>query len=285
MSIYGTPVVKVETDITDRIGIRTLVLSKMWQPSSSTLTQNQLDAEAPQVPEVDQTILLLVGQQNRPYGGCYKTTWTFEGVNSGVNVGSSGAAYNQTSAMPGKTVTFKDRSHSFDFGFDSGFAQVPIQTHPFFQQMIAQFGGYPDPSSGQVIWTAFMPSGTANAGAGMPGGAAASGTQKSNPLFGRQDFLSLDGQYHHHYAELKLPDDLFDGAGTIFATKDLPGVPPTIADPSKDSVNGRNWLKVPPTYKRRGLIYEIMETYWLSWAGGWPVALYSAPNASGTWSV
>ncbi|MGA3169472.1 MAG: hypothetical protein ABSE62_00510 [Chthoniobacteraceae bacterium] len=259
--IYGTPPVKLETDVTDVIGIRTLVLGQMWQPSASNLSQEQIDAESPDIPGVPGG-LILVGQQCRPFGGCYKTTWTFEGI-----------------LGDGKSVTFKDRTNSLDYGFDPGFAQVPIQTHPYFQDMLTQFGGYPDPSSSTVIWPTTMPAASASGGGstGMPGGSSA-GSATPNPMFGRQDYFSLDGQYYMRYALLTKPTG-YSNINLIVDTSELPG------DPPSDLPSDRNWLVVPPTYKRRGLIFEVMETYWLSYEGGWNIPSYTKPSGQGTWSI
>jgi hypothetical protein len=255
--IYGTPLVKRETDVTDMIGIRTLVLGQIWQPSGSNLSQDQIDAESPGIPAVPGG-LILVGLQCRPFGGCYKTTWTFEGING-----------------DGKSVTFKDRTNSLDYGFDPGFAQVPIQTHPFFQDMLTQFGGYPDPSSSTVLWPTTMPSG---GGPAVGASTANNNAATPNPMFGRQDYFSLDGQYHMRYAVLTKPTG-YSKINLIVDTSALPGQPPS------DLPSDRNWLVVPPTYKRRGLIFEVMETYWLSYAGGWNIPSYTAPSGQGTWNI
>ena len=83
-------------------------------------------------------------------------------------------------------------------------------------------------------------------------------------MFEVQDFFRMEGTYSFRYAELSIPDTLYKEAGLV--TKNIPGKPPF--------VDGRNWLKVPPTWRRRGLIYEITEQYWLSGIGGWPVPIY-----------
>ena len=253
--IHGTPLVKRQSDTTDLIGIRTLVLSQIWMPSSSTLTQDQIDAEEPDVPSVSGG-LLLVGEQTVPFGGCYKTLWTFEGVNGN-----------------GKDVTFKDRAHTLDYAFDPGFSQMEIQKHPFFQDMLTQYGGFPDPESGRVIWPQMMPNqGTAIAPGMLGYSSAASGAV--NPMFDFQDYFSLEGSYRCRYAALSLPTSLYTGIGTIFATDKLPGGPPTNLPADPDGTI-RNWLKLPPPYKRRGVIFDITEIYWLSGRGGWPTPIYS----------
>ena len=66
--IYGTPGIHIEDDVTDRIGIRTLVLAQMWQASTWPLSMAELDAETPAAPEVPGG-LLLMGRQTRRFGG------------------------------------------------------------------------------------------------------------------------------------------------------------------------------------------------------------------------
>src|SRR5688500_4018639 len=102
--IYGEPTIKVDDDQTDRIGIRTLVLSRMWQPSRWPLTIEELDGEMPGVPEVPGG-MLFVGRQTRRQGGAVRTHWSFEGIDG-----------------DGKSVTFRTRGNSLDFQFDPGFS-------------------------------------------------------------------------------------------------------------------------------------------------------------------
>jgi hypothetical protein len=244
--IYGKPLVNLQTDVTDRIGVRTLVLFQNWQPSSSTLTQAQIDAEMPDVPSVSGG-LLLVGQQTILNGGFRKTLWTFEGVNGN-----------------GKTVTFKDRAHSLDFGFKAGFSQMEIQKHPSFEALKTQYGGQYDPETGRVIWPELMP----NANTTTVGLAGSSNAQQVNPMFDFQDYFSMEGEYTHRYASMTLPGTLYNYVGYIFSTGQLPGIPPVYLPDS------RNWLYVPPTYRARGLVFDITETYWLSGRGGWPQPIY-----------
>ena len=243
--IYGKPRIKTVNDTTDLIGIRTLVLSQMWQPSRGDLTQDQLDKEQPSVPSVSGGVLL-VGEQTRLSGGAMQTFWTFQGIKG-----------------DGKSVTFKDRSNSPDYSFEPGFAQVPIMLHPNFKSLIKQYGGFPDNDGGRVIWPQDYQS-TSNSAF-----SASSKTQK-NPMFGVQDFLRMEGTYRFRYALLTLPGNILTSAGTIHKNN-LPGNAPSLPE-------GRNWLMLPTLYRHRGLIYDITEQYWMSGAGGWPLPVYSAAS-------
>ena len=118
--IYGAPQLEIVQDTTDLIGIRILVLAQIWQPSTS----DPLVAlgEKPGAPSVPGGVIL-VGEQTLPSKGAMKTTWTFQGING-----------------DGKGVTFKDRQHSIDYGFEPGFAQVPIQLIKHFQELLGWTG-------------------------------------------------------------------------------------------------------------------------------------------------
>lgn len=247
--IYGAPQLEIVQDTTDLIGIRILVLARMWQPSTSDPLSALLEKPVP--PSVPGGVIL-VGEQSLPSKGAMRTTWTFQGING-----------------DGKSVTFKDRKNSIDFGFEPGFAQIPIQLHPKFPELLDEYGGYPDNDGARVIWPTEKPGGTTAGKSGLGGG---SKTEETNPMFGIQDYFRLEGTYRFRYAAKTLPADLYDRAGTIVETKDLPGDPPRVS-------GGRNWLAVPPPYRRRGTILDITELYWLSGPGGWPAPVYDKRNA------
>jgi hypothetical protein len=243
--IYGVPKITRVNDVVDKIGIRTLILSQIWQPSASDLTQDQIDAETPDVPVVSAASLLLIGEQTLPFGGCYRTLWTFEGIKGN-----------------GKTVTFKGRDNSLDYDFQPGFSQISIVLKNNFQALLTRYGGVVQ-DDGTVIWPAALDGSTGTGGLALP-----SQSSDTNPMFGIQDFFRMEGTYQHRYAALDLPGNLYQNAGIAVETNALPGQPPATS-------NGRNWLCVPPIYRRRGVIFEITEPYWLSGDGGWPKPVYS----------
>lgn len=246
--IYGAPQLEIVQDTTDLIGIRILVLARMWQPSGNDAIASL--TEKPAAPAVPGGVIL-VGEQTQPSKGAMRTTWTFQGING-----------------DGKGVTFKDRKHSIDYGFEPGFAQVPIQLIGHFQKLLDEFGGYPDNDGARVIWPPTIKGDAAGKKGLDPMIALAQ--EKTNPMFGVQDWFRLEGTYRFRYAARKLAVGFYDRIGTIVETKGLPGEPPPV---SAD----RNWLFVPPTFRQKGVIKDITETYWLSGPGGWPKPVY-APN-------
>jgi len=244
MSLYGKPTLHVEDDTTDRIGIRTLVLAQIWQPPTQNASVLDLDAAEPPPPPIPGG-LWLIGRQRKPIRGGFKTFWTYEGING-----------------DGKDVTFKDRSNSPDYSFEPGFAQCSIIMHPSFDQLASTFNG--QVLDGQVVWPQWLPGGTEN------GAVKDDSDGKVNPMFGRQDFYSMQGTYHFRYASLTLGQSQ-NGIGQIAGA--LPGQPPSFPD--------RNWLKAPAPWQRRGPVIDITEVYWLSDQGGWPKEIYSAASMTG----
>ena len=243
--IYGKPRVVRLNDVTDLIGIRTLVLSLLWQPSRPDLSDAEIDAEQPGAPEVSGGVLL-VGSQTRQSEGALRTNWTFQGING-----------------DGKSVTFRDRSNSLDYGFEPGFAQVSIQRHPKFQTLLKDYEGWPDNDGQHVLWNPTI------ASTGSGGGLSASSNTTANPMFGVNEFFQMEGTYRFRYASLTLPGKILASSGMICTG--LPGEPPPL-------VEGRNWLMLPVQYRRRGPVFDITEQYWLSGRGGWPEPVYGGSD-------
>lgn len=250
--IYGTNNAHTVRDSTDLIGIRTLILRQYWQAVATNPSQADLDAMRPAPPAVPGG-LLYMGEQTMKERGRYASLWTFQGVNG-----------------DGKSVTFKRRGQSYDYGFDPGFSQVPIQVHADFDALREKYQGYPGNDGTTVIWPAELaePEGSGGSALSKSGGDGA----KLNPMYGIQSFFEMDGVYRYRYAETQLPAGLLKGVGRIAGT--LPGNPPALT-------NGRNWLKAPTSYQRKGLVYDITEYYWLSRRGGWPAPVYSGSTSSG----
>jgi hypothetical protein len=238
--IYGKYLVHQVSDLTDLIGIRTLILAQYWQSKATNFAE--IEADKPSIPVVPGGVMLM-GDQTRRERGVYRTFWTFQGING-----------------DGKSVTFKDRKNSIDYRFDPGFAQVPIQVHKDFQQMLDKYQGYPSNDGTTVIWPPTLGSAQAS---GLVKGAT---SEEINPMYGYQEFFEMEGTYTFRYASRELPLDLLDGVGYI--AEKLPGNPPPLKD-------GRNWLKLPPPYQRKGVVHDISEVYWLSRRGGWPRPIYT----------
>ncbi len=239
--IYGTTNVHSVRDATDLIGIRTLILRQYWQCGLTNPSQEELDGMKPSIPPVPGG-LMLMGEQTMKERGRYGTMWTFQGVNG-----------------DGKSVTFKTRGKSIDYGFDPGFSQVPIQVHKDFMAMMDKYQGAPSNDGTTVLW---QPEISASSSGGL---STQKATKTINPMYGIQAFFEMDGVYRYRYAALSLPGDIEVGVGYI--AEALPGTPPPLKD-------GRNWLKAPVAYQRKGYIYDITEFYWLSRRGGWPEPVY-----------
>jgi hypothetical protein len=250
--IYGKTPPHPVRDVTDLIGIRTLILRQYWQ-ATATGSQTDLDSQKPDAPNPGGRMKLM-GEQTMKERGRMATLWTFQGV--------SGS---------GSDVTFKTRGKSIDFGFDPGFSQVPIQAHKDFLSMVETYGGYPGNDGTTVIWPPSLEGGGSGGGGALVAGGK-SGSGKTNPMYGIQAYFEMDGIYRYRYAEEKLPKNIQKGVGQI--ASDVPGEPPPLED-------GRNWLKAPTSYQLKGYIYDITEYYWLSRRGGWPAPVYGGGSGGG----
>jgi hypothetical protein len=247
--IYGTPIFKVEHDQTDQVGLRRLVLSKMWQASRGVISIEELDAEEPGAPEVPGG-MGLIGRTRTAGGGVLRTAYVYEGINGN-----------------GKDVTFKGRGVSQHYGFEPGFSEVPIQVNPNIGKLLDEFQGQVLDS--EIIWPLRLSS--QSSGGGL-GGAKVSSI-KLNPMFGRTSYFSFQGgSYWYRYMardESEIPNII----GKIFKGG-MPGRPPRIG--------GRDWLGAGAPFTRRGpAAIEVMELYWLSDDKGWPKEIYGNGGTSG----
>ncbi len=257
--IYGRPGIHVDDDQTDRIGIRTLRLSQMWQASRGDMSMVELDGEEPGAPDVPGG-LWFIGRQRVRQGGVLRTSWTFEGVGG-----------------DGKDVTFKTRGNSPDFGFTPGFAELPIQRNPRFRKLRTDFEG--SLLDSEVIWPEWLSDSNTAVDSGFSDVAAAiglsgnlrpttdaSGGGRPNPMFGQQSYFALQGgTYWYRYAA-RSEGEIPQIEGKLFTSGSLPGAARSFAN--------RNWLGVGAPYTRRGPVVEVTEMYWLSEEGGWPKPIY-----------
>lgn len=240
--IYGQNNVHMVRDVTDLIGIRVLLLRQYWSCDLDNPSQDDIDSLKPAAPRVPGG-LLIMGEQTVRERGRYATLWTYQGING-----------------DGKSVTFKDRRNSIDFGFDPGFSQIPIALHKDFNLLKERFGGYPGNDGTTVLWPPELSSDSTS-----PLDKETARAAGQNPMYGIQAHFEMEGVYRFRYAERELPADLQRGVGYI--ADSLPGKPPSLKD-------GRNWLKAPVAYQRKGYIYDITEFYWLSQRGGWAEPIY-----------
>lgn len=244
--IIGDPDFVIEDDRTDRVGLVSLSLSKVWAPESTSSIE-AIRASKPAPPEVG-ALMELVAAITRPDGGAMKTQWWFEGVDGDA-----------------KGPIFRTRLTSRDSEFSPGFSQVDIGLHPKLQELI-------DAYEGQVVDGEIYFPPTIERGSKSPLAKGGAGQQSSSPVALVRDFLRMEGTYSHRYMSLDI-SGIQNGVGTIFEGG-LPGSPPPLTD-------GRNWLKAPTAYQRRGLVFEILESYWLSGPGGWPRPIYGGSIGGG----
>jgi hypothetical protein len=251
--IYGSSNYHMVRDVTDLIGIRSLILRKFWTvpTGGNNPTQADVDAAKPDAPTVPGRMMLM-GEQTMKEKGRYATLWTFQGIQG-----------------DGDSVTFKDRDSSIDYGFDPGFSQVPIQVHKNFLALMEKYEGYPSNDGTVVIW----PPEISGGGGGGSGTSIKKSTENSlNPMFGIQAFFEMDGIYRFRYAAKELPTDIFAGVGLI--AQNLPGKAPELKE-------GRDWIMATPAYQRKGYVHDITEYYWMSRRGGWPKPIYSGGGGGG----
>lgn len=254
--IYGEFHIKREQDTTDRVGIRTLVLSQKWQPSTWPLADPELDQQKPGIPAVSDAMMLM-GVEHRDAGHAFRTFWTFEGIPG-----------------DGKSVTFKDRNTSFDYGFQPGFEQTDIRKHPKIQELLERYGGVIDPSSLEIVWPITI-GGDTGSKSGFGKRSEGGGGETPNPMFGRNEFFQATGTYTHRYVDRNPPRAV--PRGRVLKNSGLPGRPP-------QDIGDCDWLYGGAPYRCLGLIYDITEIYFLSGAGGWPEPIYNliAGGSGGT---
>ncbi|HEX8312957.1 MAG TPA: hypothetical protein VF614_16655 [Chthoniobacteraceae bacterium] len=243
--IYGTTSYKQEADVTDLVGFRKLVYSRLWQPTHWPLSEEELQQQKPEPFAGVGRAMILIGDETRQAPGGLRTYWTFDGIQG-----------------DGASVTFKDRARSFDYQFQPSLEQVDIRKHPRIRQLMDQYGGQLDPASLEIIWPLTIDKKGGNTAAAV--GAGKSG-EVQNPMFGRNEFLDVAGVYTFRYASLNPPG--MSGAGKVFKTSSLPGRPPT-------DLTDRDWLMGGSPYKCRGIAFDITEIYLLSAPGGWPEPIH-----------
>lgn len=244
--IYGTPSYRTHHDSTDRVGIRTLVISMVWQATGTNLTEALITAQTPGYPPVSAG-MYFIGRQTIQEQGRMRTLWTFEGING-----------------DGKNVTFKVRGLSNDYGFDGSFSEVSLLKNKHWFQLRDNFGL--QQLDGQITWQDTVPG--AATGSGLSGGNKNTGLP--NPIFGEDTFFRMEGTYWYRYVSLSPPNT----SGVGFIAGALPGNPLIIG-------NGRNWLMAPPKATHRGPVWDITEIFWLSGEKGWPVQIYT-PGGAGS---
>lgn len=265
--IYGAFQVKIHADQTDRIGIRTVILSQGWQATGDDFSIDALDAQAPATPAAPRG-MELIGRERRPWGGGLREYWTYTGVR-----------YN------GKDVEIKTYGKSPDYRFEPGFAQVSLLKHPKIAKLLQTYGGAVLDS--QIVWPPTVGGGRGPglggggdlAGGHGPAGSLGGGSvtvlglgvgqgrttrDNTNPMFGEQDFIRREGTYYYRYVAANLKG--LNQQLRVVKAGSLPGYAPSFGD--------RDYMEMPSEYQRHASFYAITLQAWLSGEGGWNKPIY-----------
>lgn len=265
MNIIGKFRVKVHDDQTDLIGIRTLILSQVWQAEAGRTTPDDLDEQAPPVPAAPRR-MEFIGKQRRPWGGGLREFWTYTGL--------------------GDESLVKRLGKSNDYHFEPAFAQLPLLQHRNIADLLGSFGGAVVDT--QIVWPPLLGGGgSASGGAvrqepnpfskgsvspsstsgrlGLSGGGSGGGGGEPNPMAGRQDYFGFGGTYHYRYVADNL-DGLMKKGVRIVSADRLPGKAPSFGD--------RNYLVGPEGYEKHAGFFAITIQGWLSDEGGWNPYIY-----------
>ncbi len=147
----------------------------------------------------------------------------------------------------GMTDDAKDEDQ-VTFELDTSMAEVPIQTHPFFDTLKTRYAW--DAAKEQFAETLPESSGqqTALSGSGKK--------PKKNPMFGVDNWLVVGAVFRKTSAARNIPSGILRGIGTVVEK------PPGIEQfKISGAAKKRNWLKMAPKLKRKGNAVEITEEY------------------------
>jgi hypothetical protein len=258
MSFYGIPRLRLVRDDIDLVGIRHLEVAQMWQAESPAQSIDAVLSQRPSAPSVAN--MLLIASSTIPKDGGMETRWTFEG-------------YSDDPAEP-----FRTYGESTQWDFEPGFQETSLLFLPNWSTLETAWHGTVD-SDGQISWDPFLSGGAGGTGLGA---ASDSGNQTPNPMYGYQTYFSMaTGAWTYRWADIELKPSFYQGVGTIVPAGQIPGNPP---DFSALGQGTRNWLKLPPKFRKRGSIYEFVGTWWLSSDSGWPVPVYAGTGAQGEYA-
>lgn len=143
------------------------------------------------------------------------------------------------------------------YDYDSSFKDETLLAHPEWKRIKEEHKGTYDKEEKRIEFPEFLAGVKAGLGGGGP-------TQRKNPMFGLETFLSLSSVFRRTYVRTSVPDSIFTEIGTI--REALPNGFPTPP--------GRNWLIMPPKITQRGSAFQITEELMLSQPGGWPENVY-----------
>jgi hypothetical protein len=177
-------------------------------------------------------------------GGAFRVEITFEGSVGGGGVSSEDAT---------------------TYSCQSGFREEPIEAHPQIQKLIKDFNGTLDLQTGKVTFEPTLTGTGTNALAGDGGQADA----PKNPMAGVEKYMALEVVWEKKYISNTKPR--MASVGRVISSP--PGEPPTVPNRSA-------WLVMPPTFTKRGNVYEVTET-WQLLPEGTPKEVYNLGGGSG----
>jgi len=164
------------------------------------------------------------------------------------------------------------------WSFRPSFEKEPMEKHPAIQRLIEFYDGEIDPETKRVSFPETFYRSDSGEAPGrsnhwQAGNTSGSSTLQENPLYGLSEsgYLALTGIATVRYTTNGLSSAL-ERLGEIYES--LP-----YNAPGAFEIDGRNWLKAPPTIDELGKTdgedsYAVEETYLLSERGGWPAAVY-----------
>lgn len=241
MNVVGRHIVRTEDDRTDRIGVRTLILSRRWQASTDELSRDQLDAEAPPTPAAPKR-MELIGSQRRPDGGGLREYWTYAGLDP-------------------REDRVKRYGKSNDFDFQRSWEQLSLLQHRKITKLLSDYSG--SVLDGQIVWPPTVGGGQDRRTIGI-GDAGTNDAGETNPMFGHQTFFNFSGAYSYRY----VADNLNGLTQNVRLVKagNLPGAAPSFGD--------RDYLIGPEDYQHFAGHFIVELLALLSPIGGWNKPIY-----------
>jgi hypothetical protein len=246
--IFGKPQLRIARMDIDLVGIMHLETAKLWQPNASGLDPLAVLAQRPMAPSFTNT--LQIAESTIRKGGAMETHWTHEGASNDPS-------------QPLKTYGV-----SIDYGADPAFQERSLLLHPDWSTIQADYGATID-ADNNINWP---PSIASNQTPGL-GAASDSNNQTPNPMYGYQTYFSMaTTAWTYRWADTQVRASFSQDIGKIVDASQIPGTPST--------PQGRNWIKLPVKFRRRGFVFEFVGTWWMSGEDPWPTPVYDPQGAT-----
>lgn len=154
--------------------------------------------------------------------------------------------------LEGVTDPEKEQPELIEFTLESAHEELPIEMHPKIETVKAVYEGRPSENDENRL--SFPPTITDD-----------SGQQRKNPMAGVDSWFNPGLVWTIRYTSKKFPADLTRRLGKI---SQPPGDPPELS-------GNRNWLHARARATWRGNVWEITESWQISYPGGWVPEMYS----------